>query len=115
LRGPVKPDDACNALLPDGIPAIKNLPPFSENYRASPKLMTRSRVAPDTLTGLQTSGNATLEDDMSEIFKLLPTTLARLSVDDPFLSVAALCGVGMLASLLALAIDQDLFNMWVYP
>jgi hypothetical protein len=52
---------------------------------------------------------------MSEIFKLFPTALARLSVDDPFLSVAIFCGVGMLASLLLLVLDQNLFNAWIYP
>jgi hypothetical protein len=57
----------------------------------------------------------TLGDGMSEILKLLPTALTRLSVDDPFLSVAIFCGVGMLASLLLLVLDPNLFNAWTYP
>jgi hypothetical protein len=52
---------------------------------------------------------------MSEILKLFPAALTRLSVDDPFLSVAIFCGVGMLASLLLLVLDPDLFSAWVYP
>jgi hypothetical protein len=64
---------------------------------------------------LQTSGDATLADDKSEILKLFPTELSRLSVADPFLSVAVFCEVGLLASLLLLVFDPDLFSMWSYP
>jgi hypothetical protein len=50
---------------------------------------------------------------MSEILKLFPTALTRLSVTDPFLSVAIFCGVGMLATLLLLIFDQNLFRPYV--
>jgi hypothetical protein len=53
--------------------------------------------------------------DMSEILKIFPIALTRISVSDPFLSVAIFCGVGMLASLLLLLFDQDLFSAWIYP
>lgn len=52
---------------------------------------------------------------MDEILKFFPAARSRLSVTDPFLSVAIFCGVGMLASLLALIFDQDLFSTWAYP
>jgi hypothetical protein len=52
---------------------------------------------------------------MSEIFKIFPVALTRISVADPFLSVAIFCGVGMLASLLLLNFDQNLFSAWAYP
>jgi hypothetical protein len=52
---------------------------------------------------------------MSEILKLFPAALTRLSVDDPFLSVAIFCGVGMLASLLLLVLDPSLFSASIYP
>jgi hypothetical protein len=54
-------------------------------------------------------------DDMSEILKFLPAMLTRLSITDPVLSVAMFCGVGMLASLLLLLFDQNLFSAWTYP
>jgi hypothetical protein len=54
-------------------------------------------------------------DEMSEIFKLFPTALTRLSVADPFLSVAIFCGVGILATLLLLILDPNLFSAWIYP
>jgi hypothetical protein len=57
----------------------------------------------------------TLGDEMSEILKLFPTVLTRLSMPDPFLSVAIFCAVGMLASILLLVFDQNLFSMWTYP
>ena len=56
-----------------------------------------------------------MADDKSEILKLFPTELSRLSVADPFLSVAVFCEVGLLASLLLLVFDPDLFSMWSYP
>jgi hypothetical protein len=56
-----------------------------------------------------------LGDDMDEILKFFPAALTRLSAIDPFLSVAIFCGVGMLASLLLLIFDQELFSTWAYP
>jgi hypothetical protein len=75
--------------------------------------MRRRGAAGDTLATLR--AKRTLGDGMSEILKLFPTALTRLSVDDPFLSVAIFCGVGMLASLLLLLLDPNLFNAWTYP
>jgi hypothetical protein len=63
-----------------------------------------------TLTTLPTTG-----DDMDEIIKFFPTVLTRFAVNDPFLSVATFCGVGMLASLLLLILDPALFGAWIYP
>jgi len=72
--------------------------------------MRRRTTAKDRLATLLTTG-----DDMDEILKFFPTVLTRLSVADPFLSVAIFCGVGMLASLLLLIFDPALFSAWTYP
>jgi hypothetical protein len=76
--------------------------------------MRRRSAVPDTLTILQTSGEIS-GDDMDEILKFFPTAVSRLSITDPFLSVAIFCGVGLLASLLVLFFDQNLFTAWAYP
>jgi hypothetical protein len=75
--------------------------------------MRRRSAATDSVAILRT--RPTSGAGMSEILKLFPTALARLSVDDPFLSVAIFCGLGMLASLLLLVLDPNLFNAWIYP
>jgi hypothetical protein len=72
--------------------------------------MRRRAAARNMLKIMQTSG-----DDMSEILKIFPIALTRISVTDPFLSVAIFCGIGMLASLLLLIFDQNLFSAWAYP
>jgi hypothetical protein len=77
--------------------------------------MRRRGSAGDTVAILRTSGDDTSGDEMSEILKLFPASLARLSVANSFLSVAIFCGVGMLATLLLLIFDQNLFSSWAYP
>jgi hypothetical protein len=51
----------------------------------------------------------TLGDGMGEILKFFPAAMTRLSVDDSFLSVASFSGVGLLASLLVLIFERNLF------
>jgi len=51
---------------------------------------------------------------MDEILKFFPAAMSRLPAADPFLSVAIFSGTGMMASLLVLMFDPDLFSAWVY-
>jgi hypothetical protein len=51
---------------------------------------------------------------MDKILKFFPAALTRFSIDDPFLSVATFSGAGMLASLLVLIFEQNLFGTWAY-
>jgi hypothetical protein len=88
---------------------------FPENYCASLKWMRRGSAAGDTLAGLRTSGDEPSGDGMGEILRFFPATLARLSVDDPFLGVAIFSGAGLLASLLVLIVEQYLFGTVAYP
>ena len=52
---------------------------------------------------------------MEVMLKFFPAAISRLSITDPFLSVAIFCGIGMLASLLALVFEPDLLSTWAYP
>jgi hypothetical protein len=66
-------------------------------------------AAGDTLATLRTSG-----DNMSEILRFVSTAWTSSSEIDSVVPVAIFCGIGMLASLLAIIFDQDIFSAWSY-
>ena len=51
---------------------------------------------------------------MSEILKFVSTARTMSPEADSLFAVALFCGVGILASLLTMILDRDLFSAWSY-
>jgi hypothetical protein len=51
---------------------------------------------------------------MSEILRFVSTAWTSSSEIDSVVPVAIFCGIGMLASLLAIIFDQGIFSAWSY-